>query len=281
MRYYNIFAYNIGKEIDIRGVSEKLLGKKIRIPWEEPLIIKHNDKTVFIYSFGSIVLVNPYKGMFDEVFKKIEKYVIGPLDLSVERYRIIVLEDKEEFRKTLDEYGLSKEDYIKKNIIVTDDACFLYNVGLKRDIVKIVGYTLAQSLALERIEKDVENALERIRSILENFAKKSFLMRLKPAIKELVQVLEARFEALSDIMVLQKPELTWEDPLLDELYEELRKVYEIDDRFKAIDTMLENILETGQIISDLASTSREMVLESLILFLIAIELILALIEFIF
>ncbi|MCD6562298.1 MAG: RMD1 family protein [Thermoproteales archaeon] len=281
VKYYNVFAYNIGREINIRGIANRLLHKKIRIPWEEPLIIRHHDKSIYIYSFGSIVIVNPYKGLFNEVLEKIKDFIIEPLTVSIERYRIVIIENDKELNHIFNEYGLIEENYLKKNIIVTDDACFLYKVSLTRDIIKIIGFTLAQSLALERIEKDIENALERIRGILERFAKRSFLMRLKPAIKELVQVLEVRFQALSDIMILQKPELTWEDPLLDELYEELRKVYEIDDRFKAVDTMLENILETGQIISDLASTSREMFLEILILLLIAFELILAFIEFLF
>lgn len=281
MKHYNIFAYNIGREIDTKGIAKDLLNKRLKLAWEEPLILRHGEKSVFIYSFGSIIIVNPYKGMFQEVYEKIKDYVIHPFKVYTEKYEIVVLESDEELKKVYKEFGFDRENFVGKNMVVTDDICFLYSMNLSTDIIKIIGFTLAQSLALERIEKEVEDALERTRAILETFAKKSFFMRLKPTIRELVQVMEARFEALSDIMILEKPELTWEDPLLDQLYEELRKIYEIDDRFRAIDTMLENILETGQIVSDLASTSREMILEILILLLIAFELILTIIEYLF
>lgn len=281
MKHYNIFAYNIGREIDTKRIAKDLLNKRLKLAWEEPLILRHGEKSVFIYSFGSIIIVNPYKGMFQEVYEKIKDYVIHPLKVYTEKYEIVVLESDEELKKVYKEFGFDEENFVGKNMIVTDDICFLYSMNLSTDIIKIIGFTLAQSLALERIEKEVEDALERTRAILETFAKKSFFMRLKPTIRELVQVMQARFEALSDIMILEKPELTWEDPLLDQLYEELRKIYEIDDRFRAIDTMLENILETGQIVSDLASTSREMILEILILLLIAFELILTIIEYLF
>jgi len=281
VKHYNIFAYNIGREIDTKGIAKDLLNKRLKLAWEEPLILRHGEKSVFIYSFGSIIIVNPYKGMFQEVYEKIKDYVIHPFKVYTEKYEIVVLESDEELKKVYKEFGFDRENFVGKNMVVTDDICFLYSMNLSTDIIKIIGFTLAQSLALERIEKEVEDALERTRAILETFAKKSFFMRLKPTIRELVQVMEARFEALSDIMILEKPELTWEDPLLDQLYEELRKIYEIDDRFRAIDTMLENILETGQIVSDLASTSREMILEILILLLIAFELILTIIEYLF
>ena len=281
MKHYNIFAYNIGREINTKGIAKDLLNKRLKLAWEEPLILRHGEKSVFIYSFGSIIIINPYKGIFQEIYEKIKDYIIHPFKVYTEKYEIVVLESDEELKKVYKEFGFDRENFVGKNMVVTDDICFLYSMNLSTDIIKIIGFTLAQSLALERIEKEVEDALERTRAILETFAEKSFFMRLKPTIRELVQVMQARFEALSDIMILEKPELTWEDPLLDQLYEELRKIYEIDDRFRAIDTMLENILETGQIVSDLASTSREMILEILILLLIAFELILTIIEYLF
>jgi len=281
VKHYNIFAYNIGREINTKGIAKDLLNKRLKLAWEEPLILRHGEKSVFIYSFGSIIIINPYKGIFQEIYEKIKDYIIHPFKVYTEKYEIVVLESDEELKKVYKEFGFDRENFVGKNMVVTDDICFLYSMNLSTDIIKIIGFTLAQSLALERIEKEVEDALERTRAILETFAEKSFFMRLKPTIRELVQVMQARFEALSDIMILEKPELTWEDPLLDQLYEELRKIYEIDDRFRAIDTMLENILETGQIVSDLASTSREMILEILILLLIAFELILTIIEYLF
>ena len=82
-------------------------------------------------------------------------------------------------------------------------------------------------------------------------------------------------------MILEKPEIVWEEPELDALYEELRIVFEIDERFRALDKKLEDILEMGRVISDLASASRELILETLILLFIVIEIMLTIIEYFF
>ena len=96
---------------------------------------------------------------------------------------------------------------------------------------------------------------------------------MEEEVKKFIRMLEFKWKILSPLIVKTRKGY--------HVYLYFDKVYEIDDRFKAVDTMLENILETGQIISDLASTSREMLLEILILLLIAFELILAFIEFLF
>jgi len=278
---YSIVAYNVGREIDVKKFSREYLKHRTRISWEEPLLFYHQDREVYIYSFGSFVVVNPYKGIFQEIYRVLEKYVKNPLKPYTERYEIIVVQDKKELKEILGELKNKMRELENKRIIVTDSACILKGVRLNRDVTKIVTFTLAQSLALERIEKDVDAALDKAQNILERFEKSRVLFRIKPAVKSLISVLRTRFDAISDVMVLEKPEILWEEPELDVLYEELRDIFEIDERFRAVDKKLEDILEMGQIISDLASASRELLLESLIILLIIVEIILTLAEYFF
>jgi len=281
LRKYNIVAYNIGREIDVKRFSREYMKRRIRLAWEEPLYFSYQGKEVFIYSFGSFVVIDPYKGFFQEIYSILKEYTRDLLKPYTERYEVIILEDEGELKELLDETVENLREMKDRKIIVTDSACILKEPPLTREIIKIIAFTLAQSLALERIEKDVDAALEKAQKILSQFEKSSFYFRVKPAVKSLISVLRARFDALSDVMVLEKPEIVWEEPELDILYEELRAVFEIDDRFRALDKKLEDILEMGRVISDLASTSRELILESLILLFIILEILLTIMEFFF
>ncbi len=281
MQKYTIIAYNIGREIDVKRFSREYMKRRVRLAWEEPLYFSYQGKEVFIYSFGSFVVMNPYRGFFQEIYGILKEYVRDPLKPYTEKYEVIVLEDKEELKSLLDETIENFDEVKDKRIIVTDSACILNETPLTREIIKIIAFTLAQSLALERIERDVDAALEKAQKILGQFEKSVFFFRVKPAVKSLISVLRARFDALSDVMILEKPEIVWEEPELDALYEELRTVFEMDDRFRALDKKLDDILEMGRVISDLASTSRELILESLILLFIVIEILLTAVEFFF
>jgi len=137
-------------------------------------------------------------------------------------------------------------------------------------VTKLAGYVLAQSVALERIESRVDDIMERARGLLEGMG--GLRLRMKPVVQELASVLTTRIELLSDLMVLTKPSLVWEDEGLEKLYEELRDLFEVEDRFEAVDRELESVQELVSIVADVLQASRETLLELLIAALIVVEL---------
>lgn len=279
MRRYKLVAYNLGREIDTKLLSREKLKRRLRPSWEEPLVLTVAGCQALVYPFGAVVLVNPTPKAVGEACKLVASYVKEPSRPLSEEYEIIVLESSDELREVFADYDEEELAEVEdREIIVTDAACILNGRPLTQDVVKVVGFALAQSVALDRIERYVDRALERAQSILDKFEKGLLLARIKPAVRELIQVMRERFNALSDVMILEKPELVWEDPELDELYEELRRVFEIDDRFRAIDKALEDIMEMGEVVSDLVTASREVLLELLILCLIAVELFIAILQ---
>ncbi len=279
MRRYKLVAYNLGREIDTKLLSREKLKRRLRPSWEEPLVLTVAGCQALVYPFGAVVLVNPTPKAVGEACKLVASYVKEPSRPLSEEYEIIVLESSDELREVFADYDEEELAEVEdREIIVTDAACILNGRPLTQDVIKVVGFALAQSVALDRIERYVDRALERAQSILDTFEKGLLLARIKPAVRELIQVMRERFNALSDVMILEKPELVWEDPELDELYEELRRVFEIDDRFRAIDKALEDIMEMGEVVSDLVTASREVLLELLILCLIAVELFIAILQ---
>lgn len=277
MERHSIVAYNIGREMDLRALSKEYLRLRVRISWEEPLELECDGRQVLVYSFGSFVILDPREDAVRRALEILRKYTREPLEPCTEEYELIAVDSLEELegevgREDLKEIG-------RRGILTTDVACIVVGRPLTKDIVKTVAFVLAQSSALDRIERDVDAALDKAQRLLESFERGSLFFRLKPTMRELISVLRTRFNAISDVMVLSKPEIAWENPELDELYEELRRIFEIDERFEAIDKALGDILEMCQMLSDLVSASRETILEAAILLLIAVEIAIAFLEF--
>ncbi len=278
MEKIEIAAYNVAKEIDLYRLSKRILGKGFRRSWEKPLVIEFKGRTVYFYSFGSFVLIDPYKGMAQDVIDQLRDYVRRLLPPITEKYEIIKCRDTREFEKALKDTGFKQEH--KYNLVATERACIVTDDMFNRNTLEIISFVLAQSVALERLERDVDDALEKADRILSVFEKRGALFRVKSTIRELTHVLKIRLEAISDIMVLEKPEITWENPELEELYEQLRSIYEIEERFDNLDRSIEEVLQMGEILSDLVTASRETMLEILIIALIIIEILITIVEYI-
>ncbi len=246
-----LVAVCIGGEIRVRDAAREIIGRRLRIPWEEPLYLRINGVHVMVWAFGSFVAVNPGRGDVEAIAEALRPYTeryTGPR--YREEYRIVFTKDGE--------------------AVVEEDRCVVPE-GLGVAVVtKLVGYVLAQSVALERMENLVDGIMERARGLLEGLG--GFRLRLKPVVAELSRVLTTRIGLLSDLMVLSKPSIAWEDEDLEELYDELRDLYEIEERFEAVDRELESVQELVSIVADVLQAGRETLLELTIVALIVAEI---------
>lgn len=262
---HTLIAVNIGREIKVREVAKKILKRRIRIPWEEPLYVRISGTHVMVWAFGSFVAVDPKKGDIEKIVETLkpftDKFTGGKYK---EEYRVV-------FTEKLPEDG--DEDELEYGFVIDEDECYVLNSFEKKYVLKIIGYVLAQSVALERIEGFVDKIMEQSLTIL-NDLQRGLWFRLKPAINRLAQVMTMRIELLSDLMILTKPSVAWESEELEMLYEALRDFYEIEDRFEAVDRELESVQELSSIATDIILASRETMLEFLIVFLIVVEILL-------
>ncbi len=267
-------AVNIGGEIKVRRFAKEFLGRKVKLPWEEPLVFSFNGTKVYLWAFGSFVVINAKEEVIGDLVSTLRKYTLRRGEIFTEKYRVIFTEKLDNVKTILGEEPLIYGE--ANGIIVAEEACIVSNNDINPEsILRVVSYILAQSVSLERIESISDRIVERAMELLDLFGKVLFI-RLRPAVRELVSVMRTRLELLSDIMVLRKPEITWEFPELDKLYELLRDLYEIPDRFEAIDRELSNVQELSSAMADIILAYRESVLEVLIIALIILEIVLSL-----
>jgi uncharacterized Rmd1/YagE family protein len=139
---------------------------------------------------------------------------------------------------------------------------------------QIVGLLVAQSAAMDYYEDDVQDILTRSDRITRDLAERG---RLRGRVKKLVQFIGSCILTKNDVVetlaLFDKPEATWEQEPLDRLYTALRKMLEIDDRFRALEYRLRVIQDNLVLLVDLSQQRRNLVLEVSIFLLILVELI--------
>ncbi len=255
-------AESIGSEIRLKDLSKKILGRRVRVPWEEPLDLTLNGVRVLVWAFGAYVAVNADRKRIESIRAILEPFVSRKGRAISEEYYIIegdLHEDNE-----ISVYGATDR------VLVTEDFCVVKG-EIDDELLKLVSFVLAQSVALSRLEREVDEIMERATDLLDTAI--SSIIRLGPALRELYTVMMARLQLLDDLMILEKPRAAWESPELERVYELLRDLYEIEERFESVDAKLSRLQELSQTVAGLVLAYRESLLEILILALIALELV--------
>ncbi|HVN25029.1 MAG TPA: RMD1 family protein, partial [Syntrophorhabdales bacterium] len=93
-------------------------------------------------------------------------------------------------------------------------------------------------------------------------------------------VLLIQAQTVGRVEVTEKPEITWDQPALDRLYERLAAEYELHDRDLALSRKLELVSRTAETYLDLLNSRQNIRLEWYIVVLILVEIGLALYQFI-
>jgi uncharacterized Rmd1/YagE family protein len=78
-------------------------------------------------------------------------------------------------------------------------------------------------------------------------------------------------------MLLDKPEVTWDNQAASDLYAELGKIFELDDRREIVHHKTQILMDITEVFSGLAHAKRGTKLEWAIIILIMIEIVLSLI----
>ncbi|MCS6913618.1 MAG: RMD1 family protein [Myxococcales bacterium] len=144
-------------------------------------------------------------------------------------------------------------------------------------VLRIVGLLLAQSVALDYYEEDVRDILERTDAIVTSLQATGRLPgRSQDLVRFIGSCMATRNAVIAKLALFDKPDLAWEHPQIDRLFNGLRLELEIADRYRALEAKLRMIQENLVLLADLSqqrSTWRvEMAIVLLILFEVGIML---------
>ncbi|HEX8794267.1 MAG TPA: RMD1 family protein [Polyangiaceae bacterium] len=136
----------------------------------------------------------------------------------------------------------------------------------------IVSLGVAQSVAMEYYESDLD-------ALVAELQKRSKLLategRLRGSARALMRFIGEGMTMHSEIVhtlsLLESPGITWEDEAFDRLYRELRAIFEIEERYRALDHELRIVQDNLALMVDMARQRRFEFLEIIVAVFVAME----------
>lgn len=182
------------------------------------------------------------------------------------------------------ESGLITQDYpirvdpsLEKPFEVTNEAIHLREISTLN--LNIIALAISQSVGLEKYEKRFDSLFAQSRRIVESIHTYSFTQRgrLMQFAKKLALT---RHDMVSNLLLLDKPNILWDNEEAEALYNRLAFVLELYDRHETALSKLSQIKEDVMLVIDIINHKKSEFLEWFIIILIGVEIVMGLIEFI-
>jgi len=142
--------------------------------------------------------------------------------------------------------------------------------------IEIVAEVLAQSVAMDYYADDVADIeAETDRIATELRAAGRIPGRVRPTLQFIGLCIATRNDILSTLALFDKPDATWENEQLDRLFTNLRKMLEVDDRYRALDAKLRMFQDNLVLLVDLARQRHTLTLEFAVVVMIAFEILIS------
>lgn len=247
-------ACYVGSRIDTREMEKRdsvLLA---------PLMLRAGNRGyAAIFRFGVVVFIDMSETERQELIERLRASISNPIALPSCEELDITLGDADQ----LDKEGR----------LVLRDA--------SPERLQVVASVLAKSAVLGYYELALSQVFDRIESLADKLRAGSYRVRDRELLREIGDVLLAQTKMVGRVEAAEKPEITWDHPEFDRLYERLAVEYELRDRDKALTRKLEVVSDTAHTHLELLYNRRTLRVEWYIVILIVFEIVLTLGEKLF
>jgi required for meiotic nuclear division protein 1 len=184
---------------------------------------------------------------------------------------------------SLDEKNLITQDYpieidttLSKPFEVTNEAILLKESSTHD--LNVIALAISQSVGLEHYEKQLDTLFAQSRSIIESIhtislSKHAHLMQFAS------RLALTRHDMVNNLVLLDKPNILWDDEEAEMLYNALSFILELHDRHEIALAKLSHIKEDVMLVMDIINHKKSEYLEWIIIVLIAVEIVMGLIQF--
>jgi uncharacterized Rmd1/YagE family protein len=247
-----IVAYSFASTLKLKELVALFDGKEALVEKDTLRATLGADKWVFAYDFGALVFVGIDEAGRQRLVAAVGAKLAGePHPPLTESFTIDVLPDKP--------------------MEVRFDRVIMPQLDL--GAVEIVAEVLAQSVAMDYYADDVaeiETETDRIAADLRTVG------RIPRGVQKTLQFIglciATRNDVISTLALFDKPDATWENEQLDRLWNGLRKMLEVDDRYRTLDAKLRMFQDNLVLLVDLARQRQTFFLEFAVVVLIACEM---------
>lgn len=267
MNSINVNTFALFSEININNIARHF-GVEGKIEWEEFLkldkkfltgILKEPEgKIACLFPYGSMVFFN----MQHHEIADVVNYVMG-IDKSLKNANY-------DFK---DNYTLGVSDEMAiNNDKLTVKEILPYHI-------EILSTVLAKSIALRKIETDLEDLLHNMEGIIDLVHQGKFNASDKKIGKISAEILRFKYNSISSVMILDKPDITWNNEEAETLYNKLSHLFDLDERYTRLQSKTDTLMDILEVFTTLHQDKKGTTLEWMVIILIVIEVILGFVEF--
>lgn len=250
-----IKASEISQTIDLRGVFQEF-GKRYPIVWTDPVMLTLNAKKhqyLIITRYGVIALTHWTRALEEKGLALVKPFLHNPITTHTQNDEINIIMD-----------SAKKPKMLFDTIIVPE---------LNDKTLLIASMLLCQSVGLESYEKKVDPLLEKLSKEVVDVERSLIFFNTRALTKNIIEIMRLRQELATNLDILNKPDLTWDDATLDFVYTKFVDNVELAERTKILSEkfkLLENNTKTAL---DMVNTQRMVLLEFAIVALFVLDII--------
>jgi uncharacterized Rmd1/YagE family protein len=249
-----ISAHYLAKSLPL-GLIEKRNELALMTKRRNALIFgRPQGQMMFVFSYGVVVLYGFDEKRAAKVLDQIAKYGEEPVEFR----------KKEEYAITIDPAGKISVEF--EHVVIDDP---------DPDLVYVIAEVLAQSVAIDYVEEKVNGIMRRFGNVTEGLEKGG---RIRVRNSEVLKTIGAGRSitqyVIAQMSLLDKPDSTWEDRDVETAFVGMRKMFELEDRFKALEFRLNFIQDTTELVLDVLQNRKSNMLEWAIIYLFIIDLVL-------
>lgn len=249
-----ISAYYLAKSLPLAFVAKRNELALISKRRNSVVIGRPEHQLMILFSFGVVVLYNYDVKESERVLKQISEYGVEPVkNTKNEEYAVVI--DPE------------------KKISVEFDSVILPRV--EADLLYVIAEVLAQSVAIEYVEQIVADTMVRFEKVTSGLEQDG---KIKVSDSDVLKTIGAGSAitqyVISQLSLLDKPDSTWEDKDIETAFIGMRKMFELEDRFKALEFRLDFIQDTSELALDIIQNKRAVSMEWAVIVLFVIDILL-------
>jgi uncharacterized Rmd1/YagE family protein len=142
--------------------------------------------------------------------------------------------------------------------------------------VELVALAIGQSVGMEYYEDTVDQLVSELARSSRQLAESGrFRARNRQLLRFIGRGMTTRTQVVHTLSLLDAPALAWDNEALDRLYQDLRRSFAIEDRYRSLDQKLRMIQDNLELMVDVAQHQRSVLLEVAVIALIAFEILMA------
>lgn len=181
---------------------------------------------------------------------------------------------KDEDNVTQD-YAIRIDDNLSTSFFITNEEIVLKEISALN--FNVIALAVAQSVGLEKYEKKLDILFAKSRDIIE-LTHKFISISRGHIMKFAKHLVLTRHDMVGNLLLLDKPNILWDNEEAEHLYNSLAKILELHDRHEVALSKLSQIQEDVVLVMDIINHKRSEFLEWIIIILIFIEIVMGIFQ---